>query len=194
MQTNNPIFPTTPLRDAGEALKLLREGNARFVAGQPCAKDINEPEREVLAEGQSPFAIVLCCSDSRVAPETIFDQRLGNLFVLRNAGNVVDETVLGSIEYGAEHLGAPLIVVVGHSSCGAVTAVCSQAELPPKVEGIAARIRPSVSEGLSIDQVAHCHVRKMAAQIADDPLLRELGTTVVAAFFDIARGTVEFLD
>ena len=130
--------------DSNKALEQLRQGNARFVSGVLVRRDHYSEDRERLSEGQHPFAVVLCCSDSRVVPEILFDQQLGDLFVIRNAGNVVDEDVLGSIEYAVEHLGSPLVVVLGHSSCGAVTATCQGEELPGHILDIAKRIRPSV--------------------------------------------------
>ena len=109
---------------AAEALHRLEEGNARFVSGllsstTPAALAAS---REKVAQGQKPFAVIVGCSDSRVGPEVIFDQKLGDIFVIRTAGEVVDDVALGSIEYAVEHLGAPLIVVLGHQRCGAVDA------------------------------------------------------------------------
>ena len=108
--------------DFSSALQSLKAGNKRFVTGGLSPKNTYAEDRKALCEGQHPFAVVLCCSDSRVAPEIIFDQKLGDLFVIRNAGNVIDKHVLGSIEYAVEHLGTSLVVVMGHSCCGAVTA------------------------------------------------------------------------
>lgn len=105
-----------------EALQKLKAGNARFAADKPSTRDVGKARRAELAKGQKPFAIVLACADSRVTPELIFDQGLGDLFVLRLAGNVADPAILGSIEYAIEHLHTPLIVVLGHESCGAVKA------------------------------------------------------------------------
>ncbi len=110
-------------KGAGAAsLKKLMEGNARFVAGKPSMEHLGPARRTTLAKGQNPIAIVLSCSDSRVPPEYVFDQGLGDLFVVRVAGNVADEVALGSIEYAAEHLGTPLLLVLGHEACGAVKA------------------------------------------------------------------------
>jgi carbonic anhydrase len=108
---------------AGEALEKLMSGNKRYIdkAMTACAVS-NDTKREVLAKGQKPYAIILSCSDSRVPPELIFDQGMGDIFVVRVAGNVPDPIVLGSIEYAAEHIGSPLIMVLGHERCGAVTA------------------------------------------------------------------------
>ena len=104
------------------AFKRLKDGNARFAADQLAKKDVGSKRRAELAKGQRPFAVILTCADSRVAPELIFDQGLGDLFVLRVAGNVSNPDILGSIEYAVTALQAPLIVVLGHSQCGAVAA------------------------------------------------------------------------
>jgi carbonic anhydrase len=123
----------------------LMEGNRRFVSGKT-----NRPDlvllRHALAKGQHPNVIVLACADSRVAPELLFDQTLGDLFVVRAAGNVADPIELGSIEYAVEHLGSTLLVVLGHEKCGAVTAACSGAKMPTSnLQAIVDKIDPAVS-------------------------------------------------
>src|SRR5262249_7971690 len=119
---------------AEEALQRLKQGNARFVADKlDQKKDIGGKRRGDLAKGQRPFAIILSCADSRVPPELVFDQGLGDLFVVRVAGNVTDPVVLGSIEYGVQVLKAPLIIVLGHESCGAVQAAIAGGELPGNI-------------------------------------------------------------
>ena len=178
--------------DSQQALEILKEGNARFVSGALTPKDDYAELREKLNAGQQPFAVVLCCSDSRIAPDIIFDQKLGDLFVIRNAGNVVDEDVLGSIEYAVEHLGTPLVVVLGHSSCGAVTATCQGGELPGHIIDIAQRIRPSISTGCCIDDNARRHAKRMAELIEEDEIVKHLNARVVSAFYDIRSGLVEW--
>jgi|GEM_PF-430484 len=127
---------------ADDAWDILMEGNARFVSGDVAAK--NFPERRAeLVSGQSPFVTVVTCSDSRVPPELIFDQGLGDIFVIRVAGNVMDPVVLGSVEYGVEHLHTPLLVILGHSSCGAVTAA-TQGGAEGNIESIMTEIEPAV--------------------------------------------------
>ncbi len=106
---------------AAAALKRLKEGNARFVAGKPAAKDLAQRRTET-AKGQKPFAVVLTCADSRVSPDLVFDQGIGDVFVLRVAGNVTDPALLGSIEFAVEQMHCPLVVVLGHEKCGAVAA------------------------------------------------------------------------
>jgi len=115
-----------PTADA--ALAMLMAGNGRYVANAAKHPDLEPARRLAVASGQQPFATILACADSRVAPELIFDQGLGDLFVVRVAGNVVDDVVLGSIEYSVVHLGAPLVMVLGHQRCGAVTAALEAVE------------------------------------------------------------------
>ena len=174
-------------------LDALKAGNARFVSGTLNPKADYAEDRERLANGQHPFAVVLCCSDSRVSPEIVFDQGLGDLFVIRNAGNVVDKDVLGSIEYAVEHLGTPLVVVMGHSCCGALTATCQGGELPGHIKSIAERIRPSLDSDCCIDDNARRHAQRMAQLIGDNPIVKHEKAQVVAAFYDIQSGVVEWI-
>ncbi|MDL2234788.1 carbonic anhydrase [Christensenellaceae bacterium OttesenSCG-928-L17] len=185
--------PDEQVTSAEEALQLLKEGNARFVSGMLMNKNSHKEDREILKSSQKPFAVVLCCSDSRVAPEIFFDQKLGDLFVIRNAGNVTDETVFGSIEYAVEHLHTPLVVVCGHSCCGAVTAACGGAELPPNIQSIADRIQPAISRGGDVDKVIHNHVEIVVEQVMEDAFVKELGTKVAGAYYDIHTGEVTWM-
>ena len=180
-------------KDFNTALQSLKAGNERFVTGNLLPKDTYAEDRKALCEGQHPFAVVLCCSDSRVAPEIIFDQKLGDLFVIRNAGNVVDDDVLGSIEYAVEHLGTPLVVVLGHSCCGAITATCQEEDLPGHILDIAKRIRPAISTGCCIDDNAKRHAKRMAQLIEEDDIVHHMGAQVTVAFYDIQSGKVEWL-
>ncbi len=140
-----------------EALSRLVQGNERYVSGHPEPKDF-AAERKELAGGQHPYAIVLACADSRVAPEIVFDESLGRLFVVRVAGNVADPVVLGSIEYAVEHLQAHLLVVLGHESCGAVKATLAGGEAPPNIAALVSRIAPAAD-------------RARSARVADSELL-----------------------
>src|SRR5881397_4271469 len=138
---------------APEALERLRDGNRRFVLDVRTGERItSQTRRNELAEGQEPFAIILGCSDSRVPAEIVFDQGLGDLFVIRVAGNIVASSQVGSVEFAAERFGTPLVVVLGHSQCGAVQATLEQLARPREdqsrnLRSIVDRIRPSV-EGL----------------------------------------------
>jgi carbonic anhydrase len=152
------LFPRTLLADANPAvtpaaaLARLKEGNARFIAGKSRANN-SAARRTELDKGQYPIAAVLCCSDSRVPPETVFDQGLGDIFIVRLAGNVLDDDALASIEYAVAVLNAPLLLVLGHSSCGAVKAAIDVkqkgAALPGKLPGLAARIIPAVDAAIA---------------------------------------------
>ncbi|MDL2258854.1 carbonic anhydrase [Eubacteriales bacterium OttesenSCG-928-K08] len=185
--------PDEQVTSAEKALQLLKEGNARFVSGMFMNKDCHSEDRELLKSSQKPFAVVLCCSDSRVAPEIFFDQKLGDIFVIRNAGNITDETVLGSIEYAVEHLHTPLVVVCGHSCCGAVTAAYEGSELPPNIQSIAERIKPAISRGGDLDKVIHNHVEVVVEQVLEDEFVKEMGTKVAGAYYDIHTGEVAWL-
>ena len=178
---------------SNKALDLLKSGNERFVSGTLMPKDDYAALRENLSTGQHPFAVVLCCSDSRVAPEIIFDQKLGDLFVIRNAGNVIDKHVLGSIEYAVEHLGTSLVVVMGHSCCGAVTATRLGETLPDNIMAITRRIKPSIDTSYCIDDNARRHATRMARLIQRDPIIKHLNAQVVSAFYDLQSGKVEWL-
>ncbi len=130
----------------------LKEGNKRYMSGKLGEKDVGSA-REATKGGQKPYATILTCSDSRVAPEFIFDSNVGELFVIRNAGNVVDDIVLGTIEYGVEHLGTPVLMVMGHEKCGAVTAACSGGVCPPNIAAIMSKIKPSARKESDVEKV-----------------------------------------
>jgi carbonic anhydrase len=129
-----------------EAMKKLAEGNSRYAAGTCLHAGADQARRTETAEkGQKPFATILSCSDSRVPPEYIFDQGIGDLFVIRVAGNVADIDEIGSAEYGVDHLGTPVLMVLGHSKCGAVTAVATGAELHGSIPALVENIKPAVA-------------------------------------------------
>ncbi|HSM93900.1 MAG TPA: carbonic anhydrase [Anaeromyxobacteraceae bacterium] len=195
--------PAAPNPDA--VLKQLKAGNARFVAGKSTHPDGSVGRRKELTKGQAPKAVVLGCSDSRVPPELIFDEGLGDLFVVRVAGNVADPVNLGSVEYAAEHLGTGVVVVLGHHACGAVKAT---AESGGKAEGnigaIVAEIAPAVEqakaspgkEGL-LDDSSHANARRAAAALTErSPVLKHLveegKLKIAVAVYDLASGKVEF--
>src|SRR5262247_1400517 len=141
---------------ATEALRRLREGNARFVAGQPRADALASPtRRSALVAGQEPFAVILGCSDSRVPVEIVFDQGVGDLFVIRVAGNIVAPSQIGSVEFVAARFGTRLVVVLGHSRCGAVDATLEELLSPTShssnLDSIIGRIRPSVESLLATE-------------------------------------------
>ena len=139
--------PLTP----AQAWHMLQRGNERFLSGRPKHPRQDHVTRTELAHEQHPHAVVFCCSDSRVAPELLFDEGVGDLFVIRNAGQVVSDPVVGSFEYAVELLDVPLIVVIGHQECGAVAAAIAElgtnaAPLPPYIARITELIKPSVRQ------------------------------------------------
>ena len=164
-----------PKSNTINAWKALREGNERFVAGESLHPSQSIERRAELAGGQKPTAVLFGCADSRVAAEIIFDQGLGDLFVVRTAGHTVDSSVLGSMEFGVGVLGIPLIVILGHDSCGAVNAAVdamTSGDLPGGfVRDIVERVMPSVLAAskhgeVGIDQIEAEHVRQTAALVA----------------------------
>jgi len=129
-----------------QALQNLMEGNARYASGNASHPDQSVERRSELIAGQHPFAVIVGCSDSRVPPEVIFDQGLGDIFVIRTAGQVLDDVAIGSIEYAVEHLAVPLVVVLGHDSCGAVTAAVMGGEAEGHLDSIVNFIEPAVDD------------------------------------------------
>jgi carbonic anhydrase len=191
------------------ALDRLKAGNARFVKNPGSALPIDEARRQEQLNGQSPFAIVLSCADSRVPPEVIFNAGLGELFVIRTAGEVTDKAVLASIEYGAEHLKAPLLVVMGHETCGAVkAAVETRPGSPsqgPNLDALIAAIRPSFDRMSSPADADHLREAILAnvEQVVNDilvksPVVKHLvvdgSLRVVGGYYEFSSGRVRFSD
>jgi carbonic anhydrase len=201
--------------EAWEALQRLQEGNRRFVAGDAGqGGTLTRARRSELVAGQKPFAVILGCSDSRVPAEIVFDQGLGDLFVIRVAGNIVAPSQVGSVEFAVERFGTPLVVVLGHSQCGAIVATVEALERPSETRSlnmgsIVERIRPSVEILLDTslrndhDALVHHAVRanirtsahhlRHGSQIIED-LIRKKQLLVVGAEYSLETGVVEFFD
>jgi carbonic anhydrase len=189
---------------ADKALSRLLAGNARFVAHKEQHPDESPARRQELVSAQHPFAVILGCADSRVPPELLFDEGLGDLFVIRVAGNIVDDAVLGSIEYAVEHLGTKLIVVLGHEKCGAVSAAVASESASGHLSALVAAIRPAVAATASSpgDRIHNCvveNVRRVTRQIQQsEPILKEAkerdGVKVIAADYELDSGRVRLLD
>ena len=186
--------------DAG--LARLLEGNDRYVKHKEQHPDESMARRKELISGQHPFAVILGCSDSRVPPELLFDQGLGDLFVIRVAGNIVDDAVLGSIEYAVEHLGTKLIVVLGHEKCGAVSAAVEGGNPPGHLKALVDAIKVSVDETANTpgDRIHNCvivNAQRVARQIREsEPLLKDYagkGLKVVSADYALDTGRVSLL-
>ena len=197
------------------ALERLREGNQRFASGVRSIDTLlSQVQRSELVGGQEPFAVILGCSDSRVPVEIIFDQGLGDLFVIRVAGNIVAPSHIGSVEFAAEAFGTRLVVVLGHSNCGAVTATVDELQRPgenrsPNLSDIVNRVRPSVEGLLKTDlrdkreALIHEAVRANVRASADhlrhgskvlEDLIRNDGLLVVGAEYSLETGLVDFFD
>jgi carbonic anhydrase len=196
-----------------EALEKLREGNRRFVADRR-GRGTDQTRRDELVAGQAPFAIILGCSDSRVPAEIIFDQGLGDLFVIRVAGNIVAASQVGSVEFAAEQFGTRLVVVLGHSKCGAVMATLKELERPtdtrsPNLRSIVDRIRPSVQTLLETElrhdpdallpQSIRANIRASVNHLQNgsailEELIQHDGLLVVGAEYSLETGIVDFFD
>ena len=191
--------PSAPSVEADDALARLKAGNERFANSKVSSGKPVAARRAETAQDQHPFAIVVGCADSRTAPEIIFDQGIGDLFVIRTAGNLVDDYALGSIEYAVEHLGVRLIVVLGHERCGAVTAALASASAPGHINALVRDIQPAVTatkgkEGDKLANAIHENDAAVAAKIRKQAQLGELGAQVrvVEAYYDLDTGKVEW--
>jgi carbonic anhydrase len=197
---------------ASGALKQLKEGNDRFVSGNPLLESLANPERRSeLQAGQEPFAIILGCSDSRVPSEIVFDCSLGHLFVIRVAGNIVAPSQIGSIEYATLQFGTRLVVVMGHTGCGAVSATINELRQPsedrsPNLSAIVDRVRPAVEplmdfgeeEAELLNRAVQANIHQSVAQLraGSDILAGQVqgdGLEIVGAQYSLSTGRVEFL-
>lgn len=192
-------------QEGDAALAKLLEGNARYVESRASRPDQTAERRTEVANGQHPFALVLGCADSRVPPEIVFDQGLGDLFVIRVAGNVLDDQVLASIEYGVHHLHIPLVIVLGHERCGAVAATVdaekSGSTPGGHIGGLVEAIRPAVKEVAGeadpVDAGVRSNVRHVVDELLEEEVIRELvekhGLRVVGGRYDLDTGRVDIL-
>ena len=200
---------------AGEALERLRAGNRRFVSDLGSRDTLtSQTRRNAVAAGQEPFAIILGCSDSRVPAEIVFDQGLGDLFVIRVAGNIVASSQVGSVEFAAARFGTRLVVVLGHSRCGAVLATLEELQQPTdgqsrNLRSIVDRVRPSVEALLATDlkhdpdalvrQAVRANIRVSANHLRHgsdvlEQLIQNDGLMVVGGEYSLETGIVEFFD
>lgn len=182
---------------AAVALEKLKEGNQRYLSATANTGDISQEIRQTTCdEGQTPYAIIVTCSDSRVIPESIFMAGIGELFVIRVAGNVMDNHQLGSVEYAAGHLGTKLVVVLGHEHCGAVGAAMSS-EPHGYVKYITDEIRKAIGDEKNEDRASCLNVQRSVSIIKDKLGITEDdkdGVKVCGAFYHIGSGAVDFLD
>ena len=189
-----------------DAYKLLADGNSRFVNNLQVGRDLQGQVSET-SKGQFPFAVVLSCIDSRVPAEIVFDQGIGDLFSVRVAGNVINEDVLGSMEYACKVAGSKILVVMGHTKCGAVNAACNNVELG-NITSLLSKIMPAVDmvkksasdiSEKAIEEVGVQNVRLSISRIrTESPILAEMEENqeiqIVGAIYDVVNGKVKFLD
>ena len=186
--------------NAQDALKKLKEGNQRYVNDNQQGQQRNSDRRNELTGGQAPFAIVLSCADSRVVPELTFDSGIGELFVVRVAGNIANSSTVGSIEYAVAHLGTKLIVVMGHESCGAVGAALAGNPGSESLDHLVSHIDAAIKSSGSADvnTVVKENARTNAANMVEtSAIIRNAvadgGVEIVPAYYNLGEGKVEFL-
>lgn len=186
--------------NAKEALNRLKEGNARFITGNPTTAAQGDSARQALTGGQSPYAIILSCADSRVVPEQAFDTGLGEIFIIRVAGNVANTSSIASIEYAVANLGTKLIVVMGHQSCGAVGAAIAGGDAGPNLNKLVSYITPSVQKlGAAADMDAiikenanHSAATLMSQSKIIADAVNSGEVEIVSAYYSLVTGAVEF--
>lgn len=191
----------TPTRSAHDR---LIEGNQRYVNSNSVCHEDWSVKRLAHAKGQAPFAVIVTCSDSRVPPEIIFDQSLGDLFVIRVAGNVVDDFAIGSIEYGVSVLGANLVVVLGHSNCGAVDGALKGLTFNNHIQEVLNAIRPALknikrNSPQALETAIKANVRHVEETLRTSKpvlatLLQQRKLTIIGGYYDFTSGEVEFLE
>ncbi len=197
------VAKTVSAIDPDKALQQLVEGNQRHVVHKMVHPDQTEQRLKEVAKGQHPFAIILGCADSRVPPEIVFDQGLGDLFVIRVAGNILDDAITGSIEFAAANLGAPLVMVLGHEKCGAVTAALKSEAVPGHISSLVEAIKPAVEQvkgqpGDFLDNAVRANVRMVVEKLRTSrPILADLFTQnklkIVGGRYDLESGKVDII-
>lgn len=199
-----PAAPPQFVITADQALAQLMAGNARFVAHQLSHPHQDSGRLTEVAGGQKPVAVVLSCADSRVPPEVIFDQGLGDVFTIRVAGNISSPDVLGSIEYAVEHVGVPLVIVLGHEKCGAVSAAMAGGKENNHIDTLVDAIRPVVAEAKKdakdpVDAAVRLNVQHVVGQLehSEPTLARAVAAghlKIVGAYYSLDRGSVTLLE
>src|SRR3972149_2990070 len=194
----------TPITNADQALQRLKEGNQRYVSMKPIHPNLSIERRTEVAKGQKPFAIIFECVDSRVPPELVFDRGLGDLFVIRTAGQALDNAGLGSIEFGVEELNIPLVMVLGHEKCGAVAATIEVLEKKAQAHGqirtLVELIKPAVEEvkgqsGNLLDNAIRANIALGVNKLKTSPILSEHlekdKIKIVGAYYNLDTGVVD---
>jgi len=202
---SDPAHADQAIVPPAEAISRLKDGNSRYTNGNQQHPRQSTEQRVELIKSQHPFAIVVGCADSRVPPEIVFDQGLGDLFVLRVAGNVIDDHSLGSIEYAVDHLAVRLIVVLGHQSCGAVKAakdtIAAKTEAPAHIQSLVTAIQPAVEATVhgDLETTVKANVKDVVQALrSSTPVLKPKVDSgelrVLGAYYSLDTGAVSFLD
>jgi carbonic anhydrase len=201
----DPAHPDQPSVAPAEAISKLKEGNGRYTSGNLQHPGQTTERRTELANVQHPFAVIVSCSDSRVPPEIVFDQGLGDLFIVRVAGNVINDEGLGSIEYAVDHLGSRLILVLGHQRCGAVQAaketIAAKGKAPGHIESLVTAIKPAVEATAKkdLDATIKANVNHVVDELrASTPILKtkvDSGQVqVIGGYYGLDTGAVTFIE
>jgi carbonic anhydrase len=201
----DPAHPDQPSVAPAEAISKLKEGNGRYTSGSLQHPGQTTERRTELAKTQHPFAAILCCSDSRVPPEVVFDQGLGDLFIVRVAGNVINDEGLGSLEYTVDHLGTRLILVLGHQRCGAVDAaretIAAKGKAPGHIQSLVTAIKPAVEATAKedLDATIKANVKHVVDSVRSSaPILKAAIDSgkiqVIGGYYSLDTGAVTFLD
>jgi carbonic anhydrase len=201
----DPAHPDQPSVAPAEAISKLKEGNGRYTSGNLQHPGQTTERRTELANVQHPFAVIVSCSDSRVPPEIVFDQGLGDLFIVRVAGNVINDEGLGSIEYAVDHLGSHLILVLGHQRCGAVQAaketIAAKGKAPGHIESLVTAIKPAVEATAKkdLDATIKANVNHVVDELrSSTPILKTKVDSgeiqVIGGYYSLDTGAVTFLE
>ena len=187
--------PTEKVTSSEQALQFLQAGNRRFVTGEMLRREDYGYARLATEDSQYPFAVILACSDSRVSPEILFDQGIGDIFVIRNAGNIADTTALGSLEYAVEYLGVSLIVVKGHEHCGAVSGAFSgKHEYPENLKGVLKYIAKNIAGSQSENDAILMNIAAVTKQVKTNSIVQANHVKVIGAYYDFGTGVVTFIE
>ncbi|WP_200870225.1 MULTISPECIES: carbonic anhydrase [Paenibacillus] len=203
---NQPVFSEKIKQEMNpvQATRLLEEGNQRFVTGHLAEKHVIRNRKQLISE-QKPVAVIISCSDSRVAPEIVFDQSLGDLFVIRVAGNIVNDDVIGSVQYAVDHLHVPLVLVLGHENCGAVIEALQRRKHPAYLQSIVNKIEPAAEKAISagiaekdiIDWAVIENVKMVEDELLEYPALNEKlvngGLKIIGGEYHLESGKVTWL-
>ena len=201
----DPAHPDQPSVAPAEAISKLKEGNGRYTSGNLQHPGQTAERRTELAKTQHPFAVIVSCSDSRVPPEIVFDQGLGDLFIVRVAGNVINDEGMGSLEYTVDHLGTRLILVLGHQRCGAVDAakqtIAAKGKAPGHIQSLVTAIKPAVEATAKddLETTIKANVKNVVQALrSSTPILKaEVDSgkiQVVGGYYSLDTGAVTFLD